>query len=179
MERGIATSRLYMKPDDMGMGLKSCVGVWGFNKNPLTKTRGTFRASIEPSRSTRPRRPNRCSTCSIDCFPKVCPTRRTRARHHRHDAGACQPPPQRLATSLLPPRRPRRHSRRCSMPLAPRFTAVACASTAIHFPTRRLDACLTQRDSLASASTGCFPSKATRLVLATSPSPSGTNETLL
>ena len=26
MKRGMATSRLYMKPDDMGMGLKSCVG---------------------------------------------------------------------------------------------------------------------------------------------------------
>ena len=28
MKRGMATSRLYMKPDDMGMGLKSCVGVF-------------------------------------------------------------------------------------------------------------------------------------------------------
>ena len=28
MKRGMATSRLYMKPDDMGMGLKSCVGVY-------------------------------------------------------------------------------------------------------------------------------------------------------
>ena len=27
MKRGMETSRLYMKPDDMGMGLKSCVGV--------------------------------------------------------------------------------------------------------------------------------------------------------
>ena len=27
MKRGMATSRLFMKPDDMGMGLKSCVGV--------------------------------------------------------------------------------------------------------------------------------------------------------
>ena len=26
MKRGMATSRLYMKPDDMGTGLKSCVG---------------------------------------------------------------------------------------------------------------------------------------------------------
>ena len=25
MKRGMATSRLYMKPDDMGLGLKSCV----------------------------------------------------------------------------------------------------------------------------------------------------------
>ena len=28
MKRGMATSRLYMKPDDMGLGLKSCVGVF-------------------------------------------------------------------------------------------------------------------------------------------------------
>ena len=28
MKRGMATSHLYMKPDDMGMGLKSCVGVY-------------------------------------------------------------------------------------------------------------------------------------------------------
>ena len=28
MKRGMATSRLYMKPDDMGMGLKSSVGVY-------------------------------------------------------------------------------------------------------------------------------------------------------
>ena len=28
MKRGMATSRLYMKPDDMGIGLKSCVGVY-------------------------------------------------------------------------------------------------------------------------------------------------------
>ena len=28
MKRGMATIRLYMKPDDMGMGLKSCVGVY-------------------------------------------------------------------------------------------------------------------------------------------------------
>ena len=28
MKRGMATSRLYMRPDDMGMGLKSCVGVY-------------------------------------------------------------------------------------------------------------------------------------------------------
>ena len=27
-KRGMATSRLYMKPDDMGMGLKSCVAVY-------------------------------------------------------------------------------------------------------------------------------------------------------
>ena len=28
MKRGMATSRLYMSPDDMGMGLRSCVGVY-------------------------------------------------------------------------------------------------------------------------------------------------------
>ena len=28
MKRGMATSRLYMSPDDMGFGLKSCVGVF-------------------------------------------------------------------------------------------------------------------------------------------------------
>ena len=28
MKRGMATSRLYMRPDDMGFGLKSCVGVF-------------------------------------------------------------------------------------------------------------------------------------------------------
>ena len=28
MKRGMETSRLYMKPDHMGMGLKSCVGVY-------------------------------------------------------------------------------------------------------------------------------------------------------
>ena len=28
MKRGMAASRLYMKPDDMGMGLKSCVVVY-------------------------------------------------------------------------------------------------------------------------------------------------------
>ena len=28
MKRGMATSRLYMKPDDMGLGLKSCVAVY-------------------------------------------------------------------------------------------------------------------------------------------------------
>ena len=28
MKRGMATSRLYMSPDDMGMRLKSCVGVY-------------------------------------------------------------------------------------------------------------------------------------------------------
>ena len=28
MKRGMATSRLYMSPDDMGIGLKSCVGVY-------------------------------------------------------------------------------------------------------------------------------------------------------
>ena len=28
MKRGMATSRLYMKPADMGMGLKSCAGVY-------------------------------------------------------------------------------------------------------------------------------------------------------
>ena len=28
MKRGMATSRLYMKPDDMGMGLKSSVVVY-------------------------------------------------------------------------------------------------------------------------------------------------------
>ena len=28
MKRGMATSRLYMSPDDMGFGLKSCVGVY-------------------------------------------------------------------------------------------------------------------------------------------------------
>ena len=28
MKRGMATSRLYMKPDDMGVGLKSCVAVF-------------------------------------------------------------------------------------------------------------------------------------------------------
>ena len=28
MKRGMATSRLYMRPEDMGMGLKSCVGVY-------------------------------------------------------------------------------------------------------------------------------------------------------
>ena len=28
MKRGMATSRLYMKPDDMGLGLKSCVCVY-------------------------------------------------------------------------------------------------------------------------------------------------------
>ena len=28
MKRGMATSRLYMSPDDMGLGLKSCVGVY-------------------------------------------------------------------------------------------------------------------------------------------------------
>ena len=27
MKRGMATSRLYMKPEDIGMGLKSCVAV--------------------------------------------------------------------------------------------------------------------------------------------------------
>ena len=27
-KRGMATSRLYMMPEDMGMGLKSCVGVY-------------------------------------------------------------------------------------------------------------------------------------------------------
>ena len=30
MKRGMATSRLYTKPDDMGIGLKSCVGVYLF-----------------------------------------------------------------------------------------------------------------------------------------------------
>ena len=28
MKRGMATSRLYVKPDDMGMGLKSCLAVY-------------------------------------------------------------------------------------------------------------------------------------------------------
>ena len=28
MKRGMATSRLYMSPENMGMGLKSCVGVY-------------------------------------------------------------------------------------------------------------------------------------------------------
>ena len=28
MKRGMATARLYMKPDDMGLGLKSCVAVY-------------------------------------------------------------------------------------------------------------------------------------------------------
>ena len=28
MKRGMATSRLYMSPDDMGIGLKSCVAVY-------------------------------------------------------------------------------------------------------------------------------------------------------
>ena len=28
MKRGMATSRLYMKPDDMGMGHRICVGVY-------------------------------------------------------------------------------------------------------------------------------------------------------
>ena len=28
MKRGMATSRLYMKPDDMGMGIKGCVAVY-------------------------------------------------------------------------------------------------------------------------------------------------------
>ena len=28
MKRGMATSRLYRKPDDMGLGLKSCVAVY-------------------------------------------------------------------------------------------------------------------------------------------------------
>ena len=28
MKRGMATSRLYMSPDDMGLGLKSCVAVY-------------------------------------------------------------------------------------------------------------------------------------------------------
>ena len=28
MKRGMETSRLYMKPDDMGLGLKSCVAVY-------------------------------------------------------------------------------------------------------------------------------------------------------
>ena len=28
MKRGMATSRLYMSPDDTGMGLKSCVAVY-------------------------------------------------------------------------------------------------------------------------------------------------------
>ena len=28
LKRGMATSRIYMSPDDMGMGLKSCVGVY-------------------------------------------------------------------------------------------------------------------------------------------------------
>ena len=28
MKRGMATSRLHMKPNDMGMGLKSCVAVY-------------------------------------------------------------------------------------------------------------------------------------------------------
>ena len=28
MKRGMATSRLYTSPDDMGLGLKSCVGVY-------------------------------------------------------------------------------------------------------------------------------------------------------
>ena len=28
MKRVMATSRLYMKPDDMGMGLKSCIAVY-------------------------------------------------------------------------------------------------------------------------------------------------------
>ena len=28
MKRGMATSRLCMKPNDMGLGLKSCVGVY-------------------------------------------------------------------------------------------------------------------------------------------------------
>ena len=28
MKRGMATSRLYMNPDYMGLGLKSCVGVY-------------------------------------------------------------------------------------------------------------------------------------------------------
>ena len=28
MKRGMATSRLYMSPDDMGFGLKSCVAVY-------------------------------------------------------------------------------------------------------------------------------------------------------
>ena len=27
MKRGMATSRLYMRPSDMGLGLKSCIGV--------------------------------------------------------------------------------------------------------------------------------------------------------
>ena len=28
MKRGMATSSLYMKPNDMGIGLRSCVGVY-------------------------------------------------------------------------------------------------------------------------------------------------------
>ena len=28
MKRGMASSSLYMKPEDMGMGLKSCVAVY-------------------------------------------------------------------------------------------------------------------------------------------------------
>ena len=28
MKRGMATSRLYTSPDDIGMGLKSCIGVY-------------------------------------------------------------------------------------------------------------------------------------------------------
>ena len=28
MKRGMATRRLYMSPDDMGLGLKSCVAVY-------------------------------------------------------------------------------------------------------------------------------------------------------
>ena len=95
----------------------------------LTKSRGTFRASIEPSRSTHPRRPNRCETRSIDCFPKVCSTRRTCARHHRHNAGACQrPAPSLETTSFIAATVTTGPSRRCSMPPAPRFTDVACAN---------------------------------------------------
>ena len=42
MKRGMATSRLYMKPDDMGMGLKSCDGVYLARTGPPPVHVGTI-----------------------------------------------------------------------------------------------------------------------------------------
>ena len=113
----------------------------------LTKSRGTFRASIEPSRSTRPRRPNRCETRSIDCFPKVCSTRRTCARHHRHNAALANARRRAWRQHLSSQRRSRRGlpgDAPCRLRRVSPTSPVQTLGPGVHLTTRRLDECPTR-----------------------------------
>ena len=62
---------------------------------------------------------------------------------------------------------------RCTMLLAPRFAGLAYASTVVHFPTRRLDACLKRSLSGTGSVACCSPLRRAAFDVRARPSPVG------